>query len=68
MHDAVRLTDWFMAEVERVHAELQASEEDEELFQVAEAVQRRGGEITVRDLMRHGPRCVRGDAKPPKRV
>ncbi len=48
----VRLSRWFGHEASRVYAILGESEEDRERRRLIEAIQRKGGSVTVRDLMR----------------
>ena len=61
VRNAITVADWFVHETQRVYATIRAKDEDAELLVLAEAVRRRGGEVTVRDLVRSGPRSVQGD-------
>jgi hypothetical protein len=58
---AIELAEWFAHEIRRVYTIMRTDDEDAELVKVAESVQRRGGETTVAELARSGPRCVRDD-------
>ncbi len=49
---AVELTRWFAQEAKRIYGILSESEEDEELRQRAETIERKGGRITVREWQR----------------
>ena len=48
----VQLSRWFGQEAERVYAILRESEEDRERRRLVEAIERKGGAATVRDLQR----------------
>jgi len=48
----VRLSRWFGYETRRVYAMLEESEEDGERRRLVELIQRKGGSVTPRDLMR----------------
>ena len=49
---AVCLIQWFVHEIKRVYAVLAETDGDRENRQIVELIQRNGGEITVRQLMR----------------
>jgi hypothetical protein len=48
----VRLSRWFGQEADRVYAILRESEEDRDRRRLIEAIERKGGAVTVRDLLR----------------
>lgn len=56
----VALSRWFGAEARRVYAILAENDDDREARQLAEWIERKGGEVTARDLT-HGVRAFRGD-------
>jgi hypothetical protein len=51
---AVELVRWFGSEARRIYAMLAESAEDQTRRELVEYIQRRGGEITTRDLLRAG--------------
>ncbi len=53
---AVVLSDWFAREARRVYGVLAESDEDREQRELVEFIRRKGGVITVRELMRSLPR------------
>jgi hypothetical protein len=57
----VTLSRWFGQEAKRVYAVLSESDEEREQRQLAELIERRGGSITVRELM-HASRQYRGSS------
>jgi hypothetical protein len=48
----IRLSDWLGNEARRIYAVLAESEAEQETRELVELIQRRGGEVTVRDIMR----------------
>ena len=60
---AIQLAEWFAAEIRRVYTMSRSKQDDQELMQIAEAVHRRGSEVTSAQLARSGPRCVRGSSE-----
>lgn len=52
MRSAIGLAEWFGGEAKRVYAVLAECEADREGRELVELIQRKGGEVTARDLMR----------------
>ncbi len=50
----IALSEWFGNEAKRVYAVLREDDDERECRELCDLVQRRGGEITARDLMRTG--------------
>lgn len=59
---AVRLVEWFGREAERVYAVLGETQQQTSVRQLIELIERRGGSVTVNELVSSGPRSVRSDA------
>ncbi|QQE12724.1 DUF3987 domain-containing protein [Planctomycetota bacterium] len=55
MIQAIELIGWFCNETKRVYSMLREDESSREYRQIIELVQKKGGRITPRDLMRSGP-------------
>ncbi len=53
----VELARWFGHETQRVYAVLNESSERRDMRKAVEFIQRRGGSVTARELMRGGPCC-----------
>ena len=60
----IAIADWFKQEVRRVYIRLQETETERNARELVEYIERRGGRVTPRDLMRHGPCCKKaGEAR-----
>jgi hypothetical protein len=59
MEAGITLCEWFKAETARVYSILEESPESLERRRLMEWIERKGGNVTVRDLT-HGPRSYRG--------
>ena len=62
MIQAIELIGWFCEETKRVYSMLREDESSREYRQIIELVQKKGGKITPRDLMRSGPCYKNTDA------
>ncbi len=59
----VKLARWFGNEARRVYAALRETPEAKEIRKLIEMIQRKDGQISVRELMRNGPKAYRKNAK-----
>lgn len=59
---ATTIVKWFSHETVRVYAQLDETEEERDRRRLVDWIETKGGEVTVRDLMR-GPRQYRGEAE-----